>query len=271
MMMSDVAVIMSVYIGDTYDYLYQSVMSILHQTYPCRIYVYQDGPVSHEIEKYLESLRSTGMIRLYKREQSQGLASALNVLIDRCMEDCSVKYIARMDADDVSRFDRIDRQVEYMRKNVTIDVLGGACQEFGLSDALKLRSLPLDHDGLVDYAMIRCPFVHPTVMFRREVFADGTRYPEDSWLTEDMALWYMLIMKNRKFANIPDVLLDYRLSEKTVMRRKGMKKALSEVNLRLKYMVLMHRLTPGNVLLIIVRLMICMMPGRIMVWVYKIR
>lgn len=269
--MSDVAVIMSVYHGDTYDYLHQSVTSILHQTYPCKIYLFQDGPVSYEIERYLESLTTNGLIKLYKREKSQGLASALNILIDRCLENSSIKYIARMDADDVSRFDRIYRQVDYMRKNPQTDVLGGACQEFGLSDEIRLRSLPLDHEGLVDYAMIRCPFVHPTVMFRREVFSDGTRYPVDTWLTEDMALWYMLIMKNRQFANIPDVLIDYRLSEFTVMRRKGMKKALSEVALRLRYMNLMHRLTPVNVLLIMIRLMICMMPGRIMVWVYKNR
>ena len=43
---------------------------------------------------------------------------------------CSGKYIARMDADDISFNNRLKIQVSYLKTHPNIDVLGGAIQEF---------------------------------------------------------------------------------------------------------------------------------------------
>ncbi len=113
-----------------------------------------------------------------------------------------------------------------------MDVCGTSCHEFGASFSLDEKHLPKGHDQLVEFSITRCPFIHPTVMFRSSVFEKGHRYPTNTSLTEDMALWFQLLKSGCVFANLNDVLLDYRLNENTINRRHGIGKAFSEIRIR---------------------------------------
>ncbi|HFP9581128.1 TPA: glycosyl transferase, partial [Escherichia coli] len=105
--------------------------------------------------------------------------------------------------------------------NKSIDVIGGYCTEFGSEFALKVKKVPLEHNDIVNYSALRCPFIHPTVMFRSRVFDSNIRYPVNTYYSEDLALWYILLANGYKFANIPEILLKYRITEDTLFRRKG--------------------------------------------------
>lgn len=267
--MSNVAVIMSIYHADDPLYIQESVNSILRQTHPCFIYLYQDGPVSEAIANLLKSISNNhDTVRLIRAESNKGLAYALNVLIDYALID-GCEYIARMDSDDINHPTRIAKQVEYLNANPHIDVLGTSCREFGASYALPEKHLPSTHDKLVDFSVARCPFIHPTVMFRSCLFVNGVRYPTDTKLTEDMALWLKLIEDGYRLANLNEVLLDYRLNEKAVKRRQGIGKAISEFNIRFKHMRTMKKSTPKNIFLISSRLLFHILPLSIMKFLYK--
>lgn len=97
-------------------------------------------------------------------------------------------------------------------------------------------------------------------MFRTKVFLDGIRYPANALLTEDMALWFYLLSLGLKFANINEVLLDYRLNEDTLSRRMGAKKALNEVKIRTRNMFVLKRISFKNVMLIASRFVFHLMP-----------
>ncbi|QDV36640.1 glycosyltransferase family 2 protein [Tautonia plasticadhaerens] len=121
-------------------------------------------------------------------------------------------YVARMDADDVSMPSRLRRQLEFLERNPEVVVVG--CQ-----------ALNLDRDGrLVDernypvssleakLALIQgyISFVHPGTMFRREDVLAVGGYDEDYGTTQDRDLWWRLSTRG-KFANLPEVLLHYRV------------------------------------------------------------
>lgn len=269
--MAKVAVIMSVYHSDRLDYLAIAMESILSQSYQdITLFVYQDGSIPWELENYIkESSYADDRVKYIKRNHNQGLAVALNSLIDIIVDDSTYIYVARMDSDDVSRVNRIYKQVRFLTSNPDIDVCGTSCKEFGASFALEEKHLPETHSELLDFSITRCPFIHPSVMFRTSVFRSGIRYPINTALTEDMALWFELLQAGYKFSNINEVLLDYRLNEMTIKRRHGIGKAISEIKIRFRYMFILKRLSIKNVSLIFARLVFHLLPPVLMKFAYR--
>ncbi|EJD6599346.1 glycosyl transferase 2 family protein, partial [Providencia rettgeri] len=187
----------------------------------------------------------------------------------KILEYSHIEYIARMDSDDISLPLRLKIQRDYLENHPDIDILGTACEEFGTPYALAEKRLPSEHDDLVTFSITRCPFIHPSVMFRRRIFEEGNRYPTHTCFTEDMAFWLELLYKNYKFHNLPDVLLRYRLEENTMARRAGLSKAKSEVALRLGYMFLLNKFSLKNMLLIYSRYCFHLLPPKLMSLAYK--
>ncbi|MEX5378445.1 glycosyltransferase [Escherichia coli] len=243
---NNVAVIMSVYHSDDPQMFKDAINSILYQSISCTLLIYRDGILPEPLNVVLESYSENKNVYIIRNDVNQGLATGLNTLIDFAIKK-GFKYIARMDSDDISRPQRLKVQLNFLESNTDIDVLGTSCREFGASFALKEKHLPTSHDELKDFSITRCPFIHPTVVFRRRVFDKGYRYPIHTTFTEDMALWFDLLNAGFKFSNINEVLLDYRLSENTVNRRKGIKKALSEIKVRFHNMISLNQVSVWNV------------------------
>lgn len=266
-----VAIIMSVYRSDSLEHLKVAVASILAQSHNTfKLFIYRDGEVPREIDEYLVHLMHDDIkVNVITSNENYGLANALNNLIDIIMLDGSFEFIARMDSDDISRANRLSQQVRFMKENQSIDVCGTSCSEFGASFALDKKCLPETPEELINYSITHCPFIHPSVMFRTSVFQSGVRYPTDTSLTEDMALWFVLLNKGYRFANLNEVLLDYRLNEHTLERRRGGDKAVSEFKIRFKNMVKLKKVSLKNILLISVRLVFHLLPSSILKIAYK--
>ncbi|WP_409306241.1 glycosyltransferase [Pectobacterium sp. B1J-3] len=258
-MTDKIVVIMSVYYSDAPDDFKLAVDSMLSQSVYCDIFIYRDGAVSEELDRILKFFLNEKRIKIFPSETNNGLAYALNSLIDVAVSN-NYDFVARMDSDDISRNDRLYKQISYFKDNQDVDICGGLCREFNSEYALEKKQVPMFHDDLVDYSIARCPFIHPTVMFRISVFKNGYRYPVNTSFSEDMALWYNLILNGYKLGNVNEILLDYRLNDKTLSRRKGIKKAWSEVALRFNYMIALRRCSIKNVFFLFFRFFFHLMP-----------
>ncbi|WP_159064888.1 glycosyltransferase [Thaumasiovibrio subtropicus] len=262
---------MSVYKSDNLDHFKEAVNSVLDQTYDAfSLFIWRDGEVPESIDNFLNELEFESDVQVFRESQNRGLASALNALIDKVVETDEFTYIARMDSDDISYSTRLSKQVSFMQENVDVDVLGTGCREFGADFALDKKCLPQSHDELVDFSVARCPFIHPSVMLRKAIFERSElRYPTNTDFTEDMGLWFLLLEAGFRFANLPDILLDYRLNDATLSRRRGIGKSLSEVRIRLKYMLLLKRISFTNVAKVLSRLIFHVMPVSMVRVAYK--
>lgn len=271
--MNRLAVIMSVYCSDRLDYLEEAFSSLLAQDFvDFDIYINIDGDIPSDLNDYLsKQLDLNENLFIYRTEVNQGLASSLNRLIEEILVKEQYYYIARMDSDDICDSSRFRKQVEFMDNDKSVDISGSYCREFGASYALDLKKVPLTHEELVNFSLLRCPFIHPTVIFRTEVLKDGNRYPTDTHLTEDMAFWFQLLDRGYRFANLGLPLLQYRLNEDTVKRRQGFKKGFHETVLRFGYMLKWKKITLKNTLLILVRLFFHMLPVDMIKYLYKNR
>ncbi|WP_368301621.1 glycosyltransferase [Kluyvera sichuanensis] len=266
---NSIAVIMSVYKNDDVEYLKLACDSMLSQTVSCDLYIYRDGLVKSELQSILDEYACLSNVTLVENDVNRGLAYGLNQLIEMCVKK-DYSFVARMDSDDISFLNRLSLQVNYFSSHPDVDVCGGFCEEFGASYSLKEKRLPLDHKTLKKFSISRCPFIHPSVMFRMCVLKSGVRYPTNTYYCEDLALWFDLLKKGFKLGNVNKVLLSYRMTEDTLQRRRGIKKAYSEFTLRLYYMFTLKEVTIKNFFLIISRFFFHLTPIRLMKLAYKI-
>lgn len=269
--MSKVAVIMSVYRSDDLFFFKQAVDSILNQTYrDLTLFIYRDGIVENKIHGFIKELiLSDNRVIYIESSTNNGLAFALNHLIDIVIAESDYEFIARMDSDDISLPMRISKQVAFLLSHPNVHVCGTSCKEFGAEFALNEKHLPQNHSDLLDFSIIRCPFIHPSVMFRKSVFESGIRYPSNTSLTEDMGLWILLLKNGFIFHNINEILLDYRINNATMKRRYGFKKAISEFKSRFLFMIQLNRVTVPNVFGVFSRLIFHLLPASLMKLVYK--
>lgn len=216
--------IMSVYYKDRVKFVKEAVQSILNQTYrEFDFFISFDGPVDREVEEYLLSIPDE-RIKLKKIEKNGGLARALNYLLEHVMANPQYQFIARMDADDISTPERIEKQRNFLIDNPDISVVGSWYQEINeVGKHLSFRKLPIDHESLRRRYYTRTPFAHPSVIYNRELIEKAGYYPDNTILMEDNILWGRALKMGCKFANIPEYFLKHRITRDFYKRRSGIK------------------------------------------------
>jgi glycosyltransferase involved in cell wall biosynthesis len=242
--MTDLAVIMSVYLNDKLVFVKESVESILNQTFSgFHFYLVFDGPVSQEIEYYFMTLNDE-RIKLFRIAENGGLAKALNFLLEVVLKNPEYSLIARMDADDISLPSRFEKQHNFLLENPDISVVGCWYQEIDEAGRhLKYRNLPVEHEALKKRYFTRTPFAHSSVMYSRNLVETAGFYPTDTVLMEDNVLWGNALKHGLKFANIPGYLLKFRISKNFFKRRSGIRygwkyiQTKFKINRSLKYPV----------------------------------
>lgn len=199
-------------------YLSESIESVLNQHFvDFELIIIDDG--STDNSKSIAASYRDKRIRFV--ENRHHYIESLN----KGMSIASGKYIARMDADDVMLPNRLQIQADYMIHHPNIDICGSWMKTFGQNEFI-VKTLG-DHCEIIRGALQCTPLLHPTVMMKQSIISsfpmiDGIYqvYNEQYIYAEDYKLWIDLIMKGYQFANIPQILLSYRLSEAQVTQLK---------------------------------------------------
>lgn len=198
-----VTVLMPVYNGE--KYLCDAIESILGQTYTNFIFlIINDGSTdtSEEIILSYKDIR----IQYEKNEVNLGIIASLN----KGFSLARTKYVARMDADDISVSDRLQRQVVYMENNFTIGVLGSWFQSFNDTGILGITKYEEDHQNIVFKHLYQMHLCHPSCMIRQSVIEQEKPLFDTNYIhAEDYDLFTRL-SHNTKLANLPIVLLKLR-------------------------------------------------------------
>ncbi|MDF2633460.1 MAG: glycosyl transferase family 2 [Pelosinus sp.] len=202
-----ITVLMPVHNGSLY--LCDAIDSILGQTYHnFEFLIIDDGSTDNTAD--IISSYKDGRIRVIKNDTNIGISKALNIGI----QNARGRYIARMDCDDVSRSDRLYKQVLFMEQHPEIGVCGSwvkTIEEWGQGNLWRFYTEP---------EQIKCQLLfgnvlaHPSVLIRRDVLkTTGTYYHVLYKYAQDYKLWVELA-KKVLFVNIPEVLVAYRIHDK---------------------------------------------------------
>ncbi len=195
-----ISVIMPVYNGE--KYLQESINSILNQTYKYFEFIILNDGSSDKTEEIILSYNDPRIVYV-KNETNLEIVKTLNKGISLAKG----KYIARMDADDISLPKRFEVQLNFLENNSSISICGSWIETFGYQK--KLWKSPISHDEIKARLLLNSSIFHPTVMIKKAVFHQFL-YEQEYKKAEDYALWVKAI-DSFKFHNIPEVLLRYRI------------------------------------------------------------
>lgn len=208
-MMEDnlISVIMGVYYcRPNTALLERSVRSLLDQTFQnLEILICDDGS-SNDAMQFLDQIaQQDRRIRLIRPGGIYSLPNKLNV----CLQVAHGSYIARMDDDDFSHPDRLEKQLAYLRAYPDIQFVGSNVTLIQNRQAIGVRTLP-PTPKVRDFLMTQ-PYVHPALLFRRICLDAVGGYSEDKYciLCEDYDLLLRLYENGYVGANLQEPLLDY--------------------------------------------------------------
>lgn len=263
------SVIMSVCLHDTVVAFQEAIDSLLNQTVKAdEIVLVVDGPITEELKTTLANyepiIKELKVIRL---ETNQTLGGAMRIAI----ENAQGTYIARMDSDDRCLPDRFELQLNYLEQHPEISVVGGMIAEFidGTDIVIGKRMLPLEDQEIKRYMRSRNGVNHVTVMFqRKDVIAAGSYQPY--YYMEDYYLWSRMVKQGFRFANLPQTLVNVRVSKDMYARRGGWKIFKSEWNLY-RFMMKQGQIGIGRFTLNIAErgAVHFLMPNWLRTWVYQ--
>lgn len=219
-----VAVILPVYKNDKVPYVLFSIDSMLNQTYKgdISLYVGVDGPVGEDLANCLKEYENKG-VKVQWFKENRGLAIVLNNLLDIVRKD-GFEYIARMDADDISMPDRLEKQMAFLLKHPEIDVVGGSIEEIDEDGKSRNKTIiyPKTHNDCYNFFAKRNPHAHPAVLFRWSYFEKaGCLYRPEYRQNQDTMLWMDGMSKGTLHANIPDVVLLFRYTDALFKKRRN--------------------------------------------------
>ena len=224
-----VSVIMGIY--NCEKYIKDSIESILSQTYEnIELIMCNDGSTDNTFniaKRYQE--KYPDKIILLENEKNMGL----NYTLNHCLKYATGKYIARQDGDDISKKDRIEKQVKFLENNLQYAIVSCNVEYFD-ENATWGKSNAITEPQKIDFYK-EGPFCHAASMVRKEVFDEVEGYTVNDNLlrVEDYHLWYKIYKRGYKGYNLEEVLYEVR-DNREAFKRRTFKSSLNYTKLRWK-------------------------------------
>lgn len=221
--MREYSVLMSVYYKENPEWLKFSIESMLNQTIsPADFVIVEDGKLPEELEKVIKfyEKKYENLFHIIRLEKNQGLGLALN----RGIQECKCEYVARMDSDDYSYPTRIEEEFEIFDDNPEFGMVGTNVEEFyeNITNVISLVELPKEQEEIVKFSKTRCPFRHPTLLYKKSEVISAGNY-RDFYLCEDYDLYIRMIRNGCVCYNIQKPLVSMRIGKDFYKRRGGIK------------------------------------------------
>lgn len=188
--------------------LERSVYSILTQSVEdLELLICDDGSSSDASERLDLMAEKDARIRFIRSGSLFSLSSKLNA----CLEAAKGNWIARMDDDDISHPQRLEKQLSYFARHAELAFVGCNVNLYRNGQQVGVRKLP-EYPAVRDFYFVQ-PYIHPTLVFRREALLDVHGYSEEKHcvLCEDYDLLLRLHAMDYQGGNLQETLFDYTL------------------------------------------------------------
>jgi glycosyltransferase involved in cell wall biosynthesis len=188
------------------QHLSKALESILWQTHTnWELICVNDGSTDNSLSILKTYARQDKRIKVYTNRTNRGIGYSLN----KALKVAQGKFIARMDADDISFPDRLAKQLSFLDNNPKIVACGGQAEIIDpIDNIIAYKKFPTDHDVLYKMIMKVVPIQHPILMVRANIIKDY-KYLENISTAEDVDLLFYLLSRGR-ISNVDSIIYKYR-------------------------------------------------------------
>lgn len=225
-----ISVIMSVYNGE--ELLKETMDSILRQTFKdFELIVIDDCSTDSSLNILQDYAKSDERIKILHNEKNIRLQASLNRGIDAACGE----FIARVDADDVMRVDRLEKQYKFMKKHSNLSM--SACKFYWYIDG-EIVTNPmiqrLDSASVNARLLFSNPICHPCVIMKTEV-AKKMKYLVEFTCSEDLELWTRMVLNKNKIAIQRERMMLYRIHKNQITQNSSEAQAVQHRKIMSKF------------------------------------
>ena len=260
---------MSVYYKEKAEWLDYSIKSMFEQTIlPNEFVIIEDGPLTPELYSIINKWKALyeNEIKIVKLEKNVGLGLALQ----RGILECSNEFIARMDSDDYSKPNRIEKQFEVFENNPCLGLVGTNVEEFeGSIENINCSViLPEKHEDIYKFSKKRCPFRHPSLLYKKSEVLKAGNYRK-FYLCEDYDLYVRMLRNKCMCYNIQEPLVFMRIGADFYKRRGGFKYMKTILKFKNEQLKIGYFSLADYLISTIPHILVCLMPNSLRDFVYR--
>lgn len=215
--MKSFSVLMSIYDGEYATHLVESLNSIFSSSSkPNQVVLVIDGPIRTELLNVVNKFTAKySTLETYPLDKNYGLSGALRYGLDKCRNE----LVFRMDTDDVCYVNRFEEMLRFFEQYPNLEVAGSFATIIN-EDGEKGRMLKVPTSEREIYKKVWvCPFIHPTVCFKKSAFLRIGSYSENPGpRQDDYELWFRVVAGELRCMNLDVPLLYYRFTPGNVAR-----------------------------------------------------
>ncbi len=206
----------------------KAIDSILNQTFQDFEFIICDDGSTDDTYSFIKKItKHDKRVIIIKNKKNSKLAFSLN----QCLKIAKGKYIARMDADDISLPTRLEKEVRFLDEHLEYDIVG--CNLILINDKGKWGKRIFEERPVNKSFLFTSPFCHPAIVMRREALlkVGAYRVEKITRRLEDYDLFMRMYSYGYKGYNIPEFLYEFR-EDNTTYRRRAYKYRIDEVQIR---------------------------------------
>ena len=210
-----ISIIMSIY-NEELDWIKKSIESIINQTYNnIEFIIVVDNPNFQWLDFLYSYSNMDKRIKIFLNAKNYGLVYSLN----KAIKNTTGKYIARMDADDISIIDRLEHQYKYLIDN-KLDLIGGNAILFNddVGDFHETNKLIKGKSLKYLLRVGGIGIIHPTFFGKAQVFKFINGY-NNANCAEDLEILNRIVLEGYSIGNTSKIVLNCRYSDTSITKK----------------------------------------------------
>ncbi|MFK7779968.1 MAG: glycosyltransferase [Candidatus Gracilibacteria bacterium] len=263
-----ISVIMPVY--NTEKYIGEAIKSILNQGFnDFEFIIIDDCSTDNSYKICKDYSEKDDRIKLYKNEKNIGVVKTRNKLLEKVSDKSN--YIAIIDADDIARNDRLEKEYNFLENNEDYSIVGSflnIIDETG--KIIGHRKYPKNNKSVGKIICKKSPLAQPSVMIRKTSLEKVGNYNEDFERCQDYELWFRFFNAGFKIGNIEEELLNYRVFFEQG-KSKHLKLTLNNtIKIQSKYIFKKKYFSISNIVYFYLEKLLLFLPNNLILWLFKI-
>lgn len=264
------SVIMPAY--NSKDYIEEAVNSVLNQTFQDFELIIIDDASTDSTVKIIKKFQKKNPDKIKLIQVKNNLNCGGDKCANEGLKVATGKYIARMDADDVAELSRFEKQINFLKDNPKIFLVGSNADVIDRNgNVIGEKNEPLTSDEIYKAYFGFHPLIHPTCMFKRKL-KDGTpfKYEIKYSANNDYYTFFKLVCKGYKFVNMDEKLLKYRIHNSNATFVNMKKKFVNSLKVRLSMVANYGYIpTPRDIFMLVAQSMVVLLlPERMLLKIY---
>jgi glycosyltransferase involved in cell wall biosynthesis len=198
------------------EFLYECLESIAKQSYENFEVIAIDDASSDDSYQILKDFsKKDKRFKVFRNKKNLGVSKTQNIALSKAKG----QYVAIMNADDVMYEGRLEKQIEFLKKNTDYVLVGGQVEMIDENgDVLREKEFPTSDAEIKEKMYLHNPIQHSTMMVNRELLPKGMIwYSEDMEVSEDIDFLFKT-MQYGKFANLEEKVIKYRVHSQSLSR-----------------------------------------------------